>query len=205
MPKLKTVAPIIPYFTVPLGLFLFDSGWASILLFHLGIVVVLYLARYWNLGKMLNTWHEYLIMIATAIISALGGLFIFIFWPVLKLEGLALGAELATMGLQNTPWLLFIFYYFTVNPILEELFWRGYLGSPSLKPASSDFWYAGYHILILILFVEWPWIVLNFVILVGAGWAWRQLARIYKGLTIPIVSHAAADASIISAVFLLAQ
>jgi membrane protease YdiL (CAAX protease family) len=124
---------------------------------------------------------------------------------VLKLEGLALGAELANMGLQNTPWLLFIFYYFIVNPILEELFWRGYLGSPNLKPAGSDFWYAGYHVLILVLFVDWPWIVLSFVTLVGAGWTWRQLARIYNGLTIPIVSHAAADAGIIGAVFFLAQ
>lgn len=199
------MAPFVPYITVSLGLYLFKSGWASILLFHLGIVVVLALARYRYLGKMLSTGSDYLVMLLAVVISALGGLFIFLLWPMLKLEGLILGAEMAKIGLQHTPWILFIFYYFTVNPILEELFWRGYLGSPSLKPAGSDIWYAGYHVLILVIFVEWYWIALSFVILVGAGWAWRQLARMYHGLTIPILSHAAADAAIIGAVFFLIQ
>ena len=109
------------------------------------------------------------------------------------------------LGLEDTPWLIFILYYCTVNPLLEELFWRGYLGRPTLKPVWADVWFAGYHIIVLIAFVEWPWITLSFLTLMGAAWVWRQLTRIYHGLTIPILSHAAADASVIGAVFLLAR
>ncbi len=144
-------------------------------------------------------------MLGVVVASALGGLFIFLLWPWIKLEELLLTVELTNLGLSGTPWLIFILYYFTINPILEELFWRGYLGNSSHKPVWTDVWFAGYHVIILFAFVDWPWVVLSFLMLVGVAWVWRQLAHIYRGLTISILSHAAADASIIGAVFLLAR
>ena len=111
--------------------------------------------------------------------------------------------ELADLGLCNTAWLLFMVYYVTINPLLEELFWRGYLGSDSTFLTWNDIWFAGYHILVLVRFVTVTWIVASFLVLVGAAWFWRQLARKYNGLMVPIASHAAADLSIIAAVFFL--
>ncbi len=202
--RLKVIAPITPYIAVTLGLYVLRSAWAAILLFHIGMIIVMPLAKRWQLGEQLRTRRAFLVLVVVAVTSALGGLFIFWLWPTIKLGQLLLGAELANLGLSQTPWLLFIFYYFTVNPFLEEMFWRGYLGHKTKALAWTDVWYAGYHLLVLVHFVQLPWIIVSFVILVGASWVWRQLAREFNGLTIPIVSHAAADASIIGAVFFLA-
>ncbi len=201
--QLKTVAPIIPYLAVIIGLSGLESAWGSILLYHCGIVLVLWLARYWRLGEPLKTRTDYLILTTVAVASLLGGVLIFWLWPFMKLGALLLVSELANLGLSSTAWLLFMAYYVTINPVLEELFWRGYLGSDSAFPTWNDVWFAGYHILVLIRFVTVPWIVASFLILVSAAWLWRQLAHRYQGLIMPIASHAAADLSIIAAVFFL--
>ena len=58
--------------------------------------------------------------------------------------------------------------------------------------------------LVLFLFLEWYWVLLAFVILITTAWLWRQLARKYNGLLIPMLSHMAGDASIMIIVYLLA-
>ncbi len=205
MLRLKLVAPLIPYLAVLVGLYGLNSAWASIIFYHLGIIIFLSIGDGWGPGKQLSGVKDYLVLAGVALISALGGLFIFWLWPFIRLDGLFLATELLHLGLNNIAWLLFIFYYFTINPILEEQFWRGYLGAPTLSPVWNDAWFAGYHVLVLFNFARWPWIVISFLVLVGAAWMWRQLARRYNGLIIPIISHAAADASIIGAVFFLVR
>lgn len=192
-----------PYLAIIIGLSGLESAWSSILLYHCGIVLVLWLARYWRLGEPLKSRADYLVLTAVAVTSLLGGVLIFWLWPIMKLGALLLVSELADLGLSNIAWLLFMVYYVTINPLLEELFWRGYLGSGSAFLTWNDLWFAGYHILVLVRFVSVPWIGASFLILVGAAWLWRQLARRYNGLIVPIASHAAADLSIIAAVFFL--
>ena len=200
---LRTVSPFIPYAAILTGMVWFSSAWLSIFLYHLGIVVVVSLANSWNLGRGLERGRDILVLIAVVVGSAAAGLIIFWLWPVIKIERLLLAAEMSNLGLSNTPWLIFIFYYFTVNPILEEIFWRGYLGSKTLSLTWNDAWFAGYHLLVLFFFAQIPWIIASFVVLAGTAWFWRLLVRRYDGLIMPILSHAAADASIIGAVFLL--
>ncbi|MCB0181147.1 MAG: CPBP family intramembrane metalloprotease [Anaerolineae bacterium] len=202
---LRHIAPIIPYVAVLMGLFIFQSAWVSIALYHLGMIIVLWFTRSWYLGQPIKTWHDVIVLIFMIFISFTAGVFIYWLWPLLKLAELLLTTELSDLGLSGLPWLIFIVYYFTVNPILEELFWRGYLGSPSHFVVLNDIWFAGYHVLVLLSFIQAGWIVFSFLILVGTAWLWRQLARRHRGLIIPIASHAAADASIIGAVYLLAR
>ena len=200
-PKLKFIAPVIPYLAIGVGLTWFQHGWASILLYHFGIVCTLALANYWHFGEGLKRKQDLWALIGVVLISTVAGAVIYGLWPTLAQEQLELDDELADLGLSQTAWIIFIFYYFTVNPILEELFWRGYLGSTTKYLAWSEIWYAGYHVLILVIFIKIPWIIASLVVLVAAGWIWRQLARYYRGLLFPILSHAAADASIIWAAF----
>ena len=203
--QLKQFAPFIPYVAVTLGLYVLRSAWAGILLYHVGMFAVLTLTKQWDFGHTPRIRQDWAVLLVVTIVSALGGIFIFLLWPIMKLPHLALSPELTAIGLEGGMWRLFIVYYFTINPLLEELFWRGYLGSKQIRPISNDVLFAGYHMLVLLAFVTWPWMLLSFVILVGAGWFWRQLARHYESLWIPIASHAAADAGIIGAVFLLTR
>ncbi len=201
---IRQIAPVIPYVAVIVGMYMLRSAWASILLYHLGMVIVLTATKSWQVGRRLPSgWKTWLALLALTAGSAAAGIFIFVLWPVMKLPQLALAAELVRLGLQNAKWILFIFYYFTVNPVFEELFWRGSLGSASRLPTWNDAWFAGYHLLVIFLFVDWPWLVLSFAILMAVAWFWRQLAGHYHSLWPPIVSHAAADFGIIGAVYLL--
>ena len=124
---------------------------------------------------------------------------------MIKPASLQLESELADLGLTGLPWLLFIGCYFIVNPVLEELFWRGYLGQRTRGLTWNDVWFSGYHVLVAVNFTWWPWVVASFLVLVAISWVWRQFARQARGLLLPILSHTAADASIILAVFLLAR
>ena len=206
MRYVRLLAPAIPYVAVLIGMYTsISNAWAAILLYHLGIVTVLFLARYWKIGRLLKTTEDLLVLVGVVLVSAVAGFFIYWLWAIIKLAELILTDQLSALGLVNAPWFLFIAYYFTINPLLEEMFWRGYLGSPKMSPIWNDIWFAGYHVLVLITFVAWPWVILSFVTLMITAWFWRQLARRYQGLLLPIASHAAADASIIGAVYVLTR
>ena len=203
--QLRIIGPIIPYLTVIIGLYGLESAWGGILLYHLGVVLVLLLAQYWRIGGKLKAGADYIVLAAVTVASLLGGVLVYWLWPTMKLEALLLVSDLAGLGLGSTVWLIFMVYYITVNPLLEELFWRGFLGSESTFLTWNDIWFAGYHILVLVQFVKLPWVAASFLILVGTAWLWRQLARRYDGLIMPIASHAAADLSIIAATFFLVR
>jgi len=110
--------------------------------------------------------------------------------------------QVAALGLNTSNWPLFIAYFASANPFVEEYFWRGYLGSQSKGPQVSDFLYAGYHTLILINKVQTGLILLAVMLLVLAGWFWRQVAREDQGLLAPVLGHMAADFTILMAVYL---
>ena len=39
-------------------------------------------------------------------------------------------------------------YYATVHPVLEEIFWRGYLSRAHRSPVVTDVAFAGYHVVV---------------------------------------------------------
>lgn len=198
-------APAVPYVAVLIGMYLLSSGWAAMLLYHAGVLLVLFslkektdssaLLRGWNMGA------------ATLSIVCLGsGVVLFLLWPIIAADadGSVLTQKLADLGLSGFSWLGFTVYYALVNPWLEELYWRGVLGSKSKRPAASDFLFAGYHVLVLIKFVPWFWALFAAVTLVATAWIWRQIANRYGGLLVPTVAHLAADASIVIAAHIVA-
>jgi len=87
-----------------------------------------------------------------------------------------------------------------VNPLLEEYFWRGYLGDPTNGFYIYDLIYAGYHALVLIGKVPMHSIIFALTGLTFAGWLWRQVAREDRGLFAPVLSHMAADFTILVAI-----
>jgi hypothetical protein len=109
-----------------------------------------------------------------------------------------------SFGLSNSNWPIFLAYFVLVNPLIEEYFWRGYLGSPTKGLYPSDFLYAGFHGLILVNKMQVGAILYSLIVLTLAGWFWRQLARTDEGLLAPLLGHMTADFTILMAIYLRA-
>ena len=116
-----------------------------------------------------------------------------------------LSSALASFGLHGTSWWLFAAYYVSIQPVLEELFWRDALISRSKRIDIVDIAFAAYHVLVLVHFLKFPWVIIVFVILTLVSWLWRYIAERYNGLAIPIVSHIAAGLGIMTVTYMIAR
>ncbi len=125
----------------------------------------------------------------------------YLYWNIFGLPA-EIPQMLRQLGLVQGSWLPFILYFSLVNPWLEEIYWRGWLGSQAHHPIPDDLWFGAYHLLILAPFVSWPWLLLALVALTGAAWSWRQVARITGSLFAPGLAHLLADFSILLAIYL---
>jgi membrane protease YdiL (CAAX protease family) len=190
---------------VGVGLHVLHSGWAAILGYHAGMCVLLAAGGGWPEARRLLrgwTWGSGL---ACAAFGAAAGPLIHVLWPLAADPANPLAARLAGLGLQGASWWAFVAYYVLVNPFLEEAFWRGWLAPDLRRPAAVDALFAGYHAVVLVLFIDWPWILLALACLVTAAWLWRRLALRTGGLAIPAVSHLVADVSVIAAAIVLSS
>ncbi len=200
-----TIAPLLLYGAVFLGMHVLKSGWGAILGYHFGIMLVLFATgESPDIKQLLKGWN-YLFGLVMVLIAALSGVLIYGLWPHIHLNGLDMPGALLEYGLTGSPWIGFVLYYALINPWLEELFWRGHYAQRVRYPVMSDILFAGYHVLVLVLFVKWVWILVAFVVLVLTAWMWRYLTKRYNGLKIPAISHFVADVSVITAIFILAS
>jgi membrane protease YdiL (CAAX protease family) len=197
---MKLFAPVFPYLAVSIGLFWFQNAWIALLGFHLAIVVPLLFTKtsipVRNLFKSSHTWWLALCIL----LSGSSGISLYLFR---KYFGVVpdLSAQLEAYGLTQSTWLGFIGYFVLINPLVEEYFWRGYLGSPAKGFFRSDFAYAGFHALVLAGKMQTAAVVYCLVVLILAGWFWRQIARQDQGLLAPVLGHMAADLTILLAVY----
>ena len=196
---------LIPYGAVAIGLYALSSGWAAIGLYHLAAIAAMALAGYRQKDARLFSGWSAALGLPLAALCFGGCLLLYVLWPLIRLEGLALDRALLSLGLSGAAWWAFIPYYTLVNPVVEELFWRGFLGSDSTRPTLADVLFAGYHALVLATFMPWYVNAAEVLGLVFVAWIWRQLARRNGGLAIPLATHAAADLGIILASHLVAN
>ncbi len=202
--QIKKIAYLVPFVAVSIGLLIANNAWMAIILYHLGIGVFLILGKQGYRARELIMGGK-LLPILLAIISGLAtGVILLASANSIGLPN-NLAALLARQGLQGWGWTLFIPYYSIVNPFLEEYYWRGYLAESTKGITLSDICYAGYHPIVLSRYLSWPLLILEFLILLGVAWAWRQIAQRYAGLIIPVLMHLAADLSLIIAIYVLIQ
>ena len=201
--KLKNFTFLIPYLAMIVGLHLLGSAWISFLIYH-GLVLLVIRRDTGLMRELVSGWNSRL-GLAAVLFGLGGGLLIHTLAPLAGINAALINPALARLGLAGTGWLLFVAYHTLVNPWFEEILWRGKLGNPSPRPVIGDVLFAGYHVLVLVFFLEWPWIVLAFLTLVVAAWFWRQLRRLYGGLLLPVLSHLFADGSIMAVVYLLSR
>ena len=111
--------------------------------------------------------------------------------------------RLLSVGLNNHNIVWFSVWFSLLNPVLEELLWRGALYSPRLTPSVFDAAFGGYHAIVMLYLLPWPWAILVFSVCAIAGWLWRILHTYSSGLGLPILAHTLSDASIMAAVWWL--
>lgn len=196
---------VFPYMIMAAGLYWLKSAWLAFLAYHAFILFVL-----WKEGKkgdlrlLVNGW-SWKVGLGALVFGLVGGVLVLTLAPFAGIHAESLSGPLSSLGLVGVWWLLFVCYHFLVNPWFEELYWRKIKGSKTNKISFGDVAFAGYHVLVLNLFLNKYWTILGFVILIIAAWFWRFLARRYKGFLMPVISHMAADASIMWAVYVLSQ
>jgi hypothetical protein len=195
---LRPISAAVPYVAILIGLYIFKNAWIAIGLYHLGIVFFLVVGdRNSLLKKIRKGWNT--TMAATGIVVSVMTFFlIFTLWEYMQLEDIRLDNALVGFGLHGSSWFFFMIYFSTIQPFLEELYWRGYMGYNHKFFSWMDLAFAGYHILVLCLFIKWLWLIIAFIVLTAAAFGFRRIAYKLEGLAVPLLSHIAADVSIIA-------
>lgn len=197
--KSLAAAAASPYLAVIIGLYVLRSAWAAILLYHLGVVIFLIAGPDIGLGQTFRSGWKPAASAASAAMTVLGGVTLYLLWPYVRLPGAALKEVLPNIGLAGTSWVLFVVYYSTVHPLIEELYWRGDALAYGAGPSWRDIAFGGYHFVVLVLFIKVPWAIAVAVLLSVVAWGWRYAVRRYGGLGVPLVSHVVADLSVVVA------
>ena len=197
---MKSIAPMLAYLAVGIGMFQSHSAWGALLGFHLVIVVSLLLVRpnipLTVLFKSTNIkW-----ILLSVLLCGSSGLALYFLWAYFGPAN-DLTAQVKSLGLTSSTWPGFIAYFALVNPLMEEYFWRGYMGDHTNGFYIYDLVYAGFHALVLIGKVPINSIIFALTVLTFAGWLWRQIAREDRGLLAPVLGHMAADFTILVAIF----
>ena len=204
LPKyIKYTAPLLPYIAVILGLNVFKSAWVAIGIYYFGIIIFIAFDGQTSLLK--SFFHGWNLLAALACMAACGftGVIVFLLWPIAKLERINLSDTLSEYGLSGAGCYFFVLAVLILNPVFEELFWRGYLENKSQRPAWIDAAFAGYHVLALVIVINLPVTFLAFIALCTGSWGLRFVKARLGGLAVPYLAHLAAYASIIAAVYFI--
>jgi len=202
---IQLLAPWIPYIAVLIGMYLFQSAWLAILLYHAGIAGLHLCRKPAGLWRRLVSGPGLPLLVPGLIVCALAAPAVWFLWPWLAVSDSVLPAWLAYYGLTGWAWLLFIPYFSIIHPVLEELHWRE-LDPHRTGICRQDLLFAGYHVLVLSQLVKTPGLCLVFVVLTGSSVFWRWSAKRFGGYALPVFTHAMADAGVMAGVcFLLGR
>ncbi len=181
------------------GMYILGNAWLAIGLYHAGVMCALKFGR-GGPKRCTKGMDKVGRLYLLTIVYAAGGVLLYVLWPYTNIDSKTASEQLRNYGLNQQTWGYFFAYFCLVNPILEELFWRGYLGEDTRRPVMNDLFFAGYHALVLAAFADLIWIVPVIAACVLAGWLWRMLRMMSNELLIPVITHLAADVSIVIAV-----
>ena len=194
-----------PIISVLIGMYVLESGWAAILLYHAGILLGAWLKR-----EQLRSLHWksppglVIAMLVSGLIAIPAGYFL---TPLLTSPtiGTELSGQLARLGLQGNSFFLFFAYFILLHPLIEETGWRGVLFTRKAGLHIHDVEFAAYHLVVLhwIMPDYWFLLVATFVTLTVSAWFWRQL-RDRKGMAAVVAFHGTADFGVLTAVAWLA-
>jgi membrane protease YdiL (CAAX protease family) len=198
--KQKLLLGLIPYISVLIFMYYFSNAIITIFVYHLAVLYFLFSQNVNDLSKKIAKGWNFYPGIALILLGSISGILINTFWNLAVSDNSALTKTLMEFGLGNIGWIIFVIYYILLNPLIEELFWRGLLDGKGIKFLLVDLLFAGYHTLVLIFFIKIEWAFIAAIIIFIASVVWRKIDKSNNGIIISYLSHLAADISIIIAI-----
>ena len=189
---------LLPWVFLSFGLHYFKSIFWSFFLYHGCCLLPLIIWRR-------KSWQKHLIppsvrqIVAIAIVGALFGVFTIVAHNYLGTFIVQRQNALAAMSMRGfqVSWMVPLsIYFFTVNPVIEELFWRGVvlndLCESNSKMLSAPYiWtnvsFAAWHLLVVRLFVAPILIPLAVVIVASVGFFLSWLYRRTGSVIVPML------------------
>ena len=185
----QTVKMLAPYIAAGIFWCVFENGWLTILVYHAQILL-------WNRNSFSGTQKpRFCQNLFMALPAALAGPLLYFLLPYITRADLALWLE--QYHLSGISFMIMIPYFGLVHPLLEQIHWTPLREDNPI----AHIMFAGYHILVLQSLLTIPWLILCFVLLVTASYAWRYMDKTGEP-AVSKVSHIAADLGIIIAVWL---
>ncbi len=204
-PVSRWTACALPYVAVILGMYVLQSGWISILLYHAGMLLHLAVWRPNGLARYAREGFPMPAGILLTLGCALAGGLVWCMWPIFGVGPDVLTAALTAHGFTSRSLFVFMMYLGTVHGVLEELYWRSLTRDTRQAVSGYDLAFAGYHGLVLIQFVPITFTAIAIVLLATVSALWRYAARRCGGIALTMLTHAVADASILAVVYVLAD
>ena len=202
---IRSAAFLLPYISVAIGLYALKSAWASIALYHAGMLTFLWAWRPPELRQHLSRGFRAGPGIPLLLGCAASGLLVYQLWPFLGPSPAQLALDLQTYGFSRQSLLGFVIYFGIVHAPLEEVYWRSLTREDTGVLSASDLAFAGYHAFVIVLFLPAVFALLAVLLLTGVSALWRYQARRFGGYALPLLSHALADLSILAAIYCLAD
>ena len=195
----RLMAAALPCVTTAICAVHFHNGWAALLSYHAVILGSLALwSRRAPIQPLRGRWTRF--GVACCVLSVLSGPLLAFLLPIAV--RVSLETRLANTGLSGAAWILFVPYFALVNPVLEEMFWRGVLRTQGRSTLLFDLLFASYHLVVLPLFLKPSFVLLGAIVLLSTSAGWRHLSERSGGLLPAIVAHILADIGIVTAVTL---
>ena len=179
-----------PYLAVGVFWCLLHNAWLAILAYHAQIL-------WWSRGSLHRPAKPGRILAALiAAPSAFAGPLLYFLLP--RMSHADLSRWLADNRLSGAGFLVMVFYFGLVHPVLEQVHWAPLRESTPLGHIA----FAGYHLLVLHSLLKIPWLAVCFAVLVATSLLWRRMTRESGSLVPSIASHVAADLGIMIAAWL---
>lgn len=190
----------IPFVAFAIGILIWESAWGALVLYHLLLIVPLFLHRNrWSVRELFEGFKGKPLILHISVIAL-----VFVSVTPLALANGFHGAALiehVDRFMVAPP--LFSLYFVSVNPIFEELFWRGLYGKDSRKIVIEDILFGAFHAVILWPFLPVPYILGCVMFLSGCAWLWRRERCRRKGLSLPWLIHSFLDLMLVTIVAFL--
>ncbi|MBU6451887.1 MAG: CPBP family intramembrane metalloprotease [Cyanobacteria bacterium REEB67] len=197
---LIVVWTVLPWLLLSLGLDYFKSILWSFFLYHCCCLmpIIIYRRKSWQAHLIRPTGRQFAAVVAAALLLVLLTFILHHFIGRFAIERQHALAAMSMRGFQPS-WLVPLSIYFvTVNPIIEELFWRGVVLNDLCEDRQemhrwpyiwTNISFAAWHLLIIRLFVSAVFIPLALATVAAVGFFMSWLYRRTGSVIVPILWH----------------
>lgn len=187
---------IIPFLAFGAGIYIYQSAWISLILYHLLLCIPLGLYQsQWSFADFFKGFRFH--WAAIHLLTCLGIFLILTHLGKTNDFGEPLQQMLTKFG---QPGLFFAIYFIIINPLFEEAFWRDLMASKSRRLTLEDVAFGVFHTVILAPFLSLPYIIAIVSGLIATAWIWRRIRWKENGLAIPWLGHSLGDAMFVAIV-----